>query len=442
MNSENRESLRVARPGRMTALMQAVSTGPKVLRIGVVRAGRVVEERILKQRAPVTIGWNEGSTFVIADPKAPVSLRLFEFTSGTYFLNTSAAMSGRVVTPEGPFDLGAARRIRLGDDARGKVVIGDVAFLFQFVTAPPAQPKPQLPVSIVRGNGIDWRTTVIAAFSFMVHFGAIGALYSDWFDRPVDYDIVVSNVLESMPPFVPMTEPETPVETTASESTQSTKGEPTKSKGTGENMPRSNVASLSNAIDRLQMSVLGVLSSSGATADVLRSGEVPTSLLDEAAKRNSGVGGPGLAVAVGGPLKPGASGPGFSTIGDTHAGGGGGTGTATVQKGPRGSIIAPPPDLRGAHVANAASVIAGLKGGFRRCYERALADDPDQTGRIDLSIKVGLGGEVQSVTATPRGNLSSLVVACVRGKAQGAQFEPPQGGLAIVQVPVSLVKQQ
>jgi hypothetical protein len=34
------------------------------------------------------------------------------------------------------------------------------------------------------------------------------------------------------------------------------------------------------------------------------------------------------------------------------------------------------------------------------------------------------------------------VVACVRGKAQAAQFESPQGGLAIVQVPVSLVKQQ
>jgi hypothetical protein len=105
-------------------------------------------------------------------------------------------------------------------------------------------------------------------------------------------------------------------------------------------------------------------------------------------------------------------------------------------------VTAPPPATKGAPISNAASVIAGLKGGFRRCYERALAENPDQEGRIDLSIKVGLGGEVQSVTATAQGNLSSSVVACVRGKAQAAQFEPPQGGLAIVQVPVSLVKQQ
>jgi hypothetical protein len=159
-----------------------------------------------------------------------------------------------------------------------------VAFLFQFVTAPPVQSRPQLPISIVRGNGIDWRTTVIAAFSFMVHFGAIGAVYSDWLDQPVDYEVVVSNVLESVQPFVPMAEPETPAETTAADSPQTTKGEPTKIKGGGPTRDTfRDVPSLSNAIDRFQMSVIGVLSSAGATADVLRSGEVPTGLLDDAA---------------------------------------------------------------------------------------------------------------------------------------------------------------
>jgi hypothetical protein len=426
----------------MTALMRAASTGPKALRIGVVRSGRVVEERILKHRAPVTIGWSEASTFVVADPKAPASLRLFEYADGAYFLNATAAMSGRVVTTEGAVELGAARRIRLSDDARGKIVVGDVVFLFQLVAVPPPQPRPQLPVSIVRGHGIDWRTTVIAAFSFMVHFGAIGSLYSDWFDRPVDYDVVVSNVIESMPPFVPMTELETPTDTTKSESTVGPTDKHTKTSGEGKSgSTEGRRVALSNAIDRLQMSILGVLSSSGATADVLRSGEVPTGLLDDAAKRNAGVGSPGFTIGFGGPLKPGAPGTGLSTIGDTHAGGGG-TGTTAVLKGPRGSVVAPPPDTKGAIVPNAASVVAGLKGGFRRCYERGLAENPDQEGRIALSLKVGPGGEVQSVVATPQGNLSSTVVACIRGRAQAAQFEPPQGGLAIVQVPVSLVKQQ
>ena len=55
------------RPGQMTAVMRAMATatGPKVLRIGLVQSGRVVEERIIKQRTTVTVGSNERATFVI-----------------------------------------------------------------------------------------------------------------------------------------------------------------------------------------------------------------------------------------------------------------------------------------------------------------------------------------------------------------------------------------
>jgi hypothetical protein len=432
----------------MTALMQALSTGPKVLRIGVVRTGRVVEERILKQRAAVGVGRSETNTFVVADPTAPAAFRLFEFSDGSYFLNTIDGMSGRVVTASGVTDLAVRedvprrKRIQLDDEARGKVVIGGTAFLFQFVTAPPVQPRPQLPISIVRGNGIDWRTTVIAAFSFMAHFAAIGAVYSDWFDSAVDYDIVVANVIESVP-YVPVADtPETPTETTSTsndapapdQGRQQKNGEHARTQESGQ-------AGLSNALDRVQMNILGVMSSSGATADVLRSGEVPTSTLDEAARRNAGVGSPGLAVAGAGPLKPGAAGPGLASISDTHGGGGEGGGTISAPKGPRGTVNAAPPDVKGAPIPNAGAVIASLRAGFRRCYERALAESPDTEGRIALSLKVGPGGEVQSVTATPQGNLSSQVVGCIRARAQSAQFDPPQGGLAVVQVPVSLVRQ-
>jgi hypothetical protein len=54
---------------------------------------------------------------------------------------------------------------------------------------------------------------------------------------------------------------------------------------------------------------------------------------------------------------------------------------------------------------------------------------------------VGPGGEVQSVAAVPSGNLPDSVVGCVKSRAQAAQFDPPQGGLAVIQVPVTFVKQ-
>src|SRR4030081_342577 len=55
------------RPGQMTAVMRAMqqTTGPKVLRIGLVAGGRILEERIVKQRTSVTVGPSEKSMFVV-----------------------------------------------------------------------------------------------------------------------------------------------------------------------------------------------------------------------------------------------------------------------------------------------------------------------------------------------------------------------------------------
>ncbi|HEY8943390.1 MAG TPA: energy transducer TonB, partial [Polyangiaceae bacterium] len=148
------------RPGQMTAVMRAVApTGPKVLRIGVVQGGRVIEERIVKQRGHVTVGPSEKNLFVVASSVVPSSFRLFELVGNDYHLNFLDGMQGRIALPTGISDLnvlkGQARRtsqgayqIRLTEDSRGKVVIGDTTFLFQFVAPPPVQPKPQLPVAV------------------------------------------------------------------------------------------------------------------------------------------------------------------------------------------------------------------------------------------------------------------------------------------------------
>ena len=60
---------------------------------------------------------------------------------------------------------------------------------------------------------------------------------------------------------------------------------------------------------------------------------------------------------------------------------------------------------------------------------------------VVMLIRVGPGGEVQSVTAVPAGNLPGSVVGCVKARASAAQFSPPEGGSAVVVVPVTFVKQ-
>ena len=99
------------RPGQMTAVMRAVAqaAGPKVLRIGLVQSGRVIEERVIKQRTHVTIGPSEKSMFVVPTPNIPPQFKLFELIGSDYYLNFLDGMSGRVALATGISDLGALR---------------------------------------------------------------------------------------------------------------------------------------------------------------------------------------------------------------------------------------------------------------------------------------------------------------------------------------------
>jgi len=198
------------RPGQMTAVMRAMAqaTGPKVLCIGLVQGGRVIEERIIKQRTTVTVGASEKAMFVIPSNAVPAQFKLFELVGGDYFLNFLDGMSGRVALATGITDISAlkgqakkvgnAYQVRLTDEARGKVVVGETTFLFQFVAPPPVQPRPQLPLAVKGGlaSQIDWNLTIIAAFSFMLHFGLIGAMYSDWMDPIVNEDMAIQGLID------------------------------------------------------------------------------------------------------------------------------------------------------------------------------------------------------------------------------------------------------
>jgi outer membrane biosynthesis protein TonB len=453
---------------------QAVSTGPKVLRIGLIQAGRIVEERIVKQRTSVTIGSSEKNLFVIAANELPTTFTLFEIDGSEYYLNFTRAMRGRVALAGGVSELAAligdgsrslgdgVYQVTLGEDSRGKVVIGDLTFLFQFVAPPPPSPRPQLPVSVTRGaSAVDWPTTVIAAFSFLVHFCAIGAMYSDWLDPVVDYDVNVNALVETiknLPAPPPVEEPEepAPAEEKPKEAPPKAaepapkpaeRATPAPSPGVREHVTKAQAAALSNELESLEMATLAALSGVGpATANVLRGGEVPTSTLDAAAASEAGVSGAGagglkLGGGGGGTIRPGAVGGGLASIGASGKTSGGGSGTVAAVKGPRGNASVGDATVAGGTVSDASRVVAQMRAGFRACYNRGLADNPDIEGKIALTIKVGPTGQVASVVASKTGNIPPDVLECVKARATSATFTPPQGGAAVIQVPVSFVKQ-
>lgn len=458
------------RPGQMTAVMRAVAAnaGPKVLRIGVVQGGRVAEERIIKQRTHVTVGASEKNMFVVSTQTLPPTFRLFELVGSDYHLNFLDGMSGRIALPTGISDLnmmkGQAKRnaqgayqVRLTEDSRGKVVIGDTTFLFQFVAPPPIQPKPQLPVAVLRGaSSMDWNTTIIAALSFLCHFMALGAIYSDWLDPIVDDEVSVAGLIDSLKNLPPPP----PVEEKPAEKPDETAKQPEKAaepakaaaapaapgpKGPAAPMSAKETAALSNELDKIDMAVLAFAGTGPATAGVLKSGEVPTGSLDQAAASAAAVGAGGGDLNIkgaGGAIRPGAAGGGLAGIGSTGrtTGTEGGGGVAKVE-GPKGNANVGGAAVSGGSVSNAARVVAGMRAGFRNCYQRGLSENPDASGSIRLTIRVGPGGEVAGVTPAPSGSLPASVISCVVARAQAAQFDPPEGGSAVIAVPVTFVKQ-
>lgn len=467
------------RPGQMTAVMRAMQvTGPKVLRIGLVQGGKVIEERVIKQRTHVTIGPSEKSMFVIPSKNIPPNFRLFELQGGEYFLNFLDGMTGRVALKTGISDLpalrGQAKRVALGniqmyqvqlsEDARGKVVVGETTFLFQFVAPPPVQPKPQLPVSVKAGlaSEIDWTTTIIAAFSFLLHFGAVGSIYSDWMDPVVDDEVDVAQLLESVKqlPPPPVEQPkevtDTPVSTAqaATEAPKSSPGGGGGPKGGGGpgagkgGVNDARAAQISNELNQLDMQMLGALNSTGgSTSSVLSSGDVPTGLLDASAASGTGVGrgsvaGLNFGNGSGGTVRPGAAGGGgLASIGNTGSSGPAAAGSATKVKGPVGNANIGGASVSGGSVSNASSVVAGMAAGFRRCYNKGLAEDPNMKGSVRITAKIGPNGEVLSASPSGGGGLSGTVVSCVAARVSSAQFAPPEGGGATVVIPVTFVSQ-
>lgn len=456
------------RPGQMTAVMRAVAlqAGPKVLRIGLVQGGRVVEERIIKQRTSVTIGASEKAMFVITSQAVGAQFKLFELVGTDYYLNFLDGMMGRVALQTGISDLtalkgqakrvGNAYQVRLTEEARGKVVVGDTTFLFQFVAPPPPQPRPQLPLAVKGGlaSQIDWNLTIIAAFSFLLHFGFIGAMYSDWLDPVVSDDVSLAGLIDQMK-NVPPPPVEVPVEATtasAAPTAAATAAQPSGGKpaGAGNQADKGKAsdkqaAAMSAAADQMQMQLLAAFGGSSAVQGALNRSDVATQDLSEAARSGAGINTAGgdlkMGSGGGGLVRPGQAGGGLAGIGVTGGGGTGGTaGTETKVKGPTGDAQIGKSEMS-VPVNNAERTVAGLRAKFKRCYDKGLQTDPTMSGAVTIVTKVSPNGEVASATGQNNTGLSADVVQCIQKAVQGANFDAPGGSGSTINIPVKFVQQ-
>jgi hypothetical protein len=83
-------------------------------------------------------------------------------------------------------------------------------------------------------------------------------------------------------------------------------------------------------------------------------------------------------------------------------------------------------EVEDARIANAERVVAGMKAGFRACYNRGLDSTPDAHGKARIVARVNGDGEVISATVEPTGILNEEINACLTRRVQSAKFDAPE----------------
>jgi TonB family protein len=446
---------------------QAQGPRTKILRIGIILGGKIVEERLIRNRETVTVGQSAKNTFAIPAEELPKHWPLFEVTKdGQYRVNFTGGMDARISDGGNVQALaqlkssGAAKPIQNGfalpvsDAARGKVMLGETTILFQFVMAPPLQPRPQLPQS-VRGrllDRIDPYMAVVLAFSLLVHGGAVAWIYRmDVPRKPAPDEIPdrFAKAIMAKPPEPPKQAegpktdetkpgPEEKKEPKEAGGDNETK-KPAKDPGGGNDGGDAEARAAQEASARGVIALIGTSNSGGQgrfndVTDGKNPGGDLQAGIDKARKEGQGVatngktgGTRGSATgSVGGGTGPGVSGP---------KGGDGGTGVKVGEE-KVGIVESKKPIVDDAGGLDAESVYKKIKaqyqGQVQKCYNDALKSNGGLKGRVDVTITIGTGG---NVTAAEVDGFDSGVDACIQAVARKWRFDKPPEGSATFQFP-------
>lgn len=467
------------RPGAMTMAMQAVPikrSGPRVLRIGLFRDKKIIEERIVRRRETISVGTAAKNHLIIKSGTLPAKLEsrfeLFQLVGDDYILNFTADMTGKVVLPGGVQKLehlretGAARnagthyQIKLADTSRGNIRMGDFTVFFEFVSAPPITPKPQLPAAVQRGfvKNIDWTFTTWIVFSYMLFFGFI--IYME------NADWEVGKGVQQVPDRLARLVFEAPVEPPAAAEEEVEEGTATKEEAEGKTPQKKPVKAEGKAAARAQEAagasvegrariaqeaaaqaeamLLGALGGEGgALGDVLAGGAVTGNAADVLAQAS------GVGVATkkdAGTLRTrsgGGSGQkaGLGSLKKTRgAGKAAKEGQAVKERVVRGNVgLHGGGDVGGSGEFDAALVQRQIKQRLKsitRCYESELRKNPSLAGKVTVTFTIQERGNVTNAKATENTTGSPSVADCVTRTISRFRFNPgPEGGSVTFRYP-------
>jgi hypothetical protein len=416
----------------------------RCLRVGLLLAGRLVEEKVLREGRDVTLGTGARCTFTVPSPGLPRRWRLFGWRGGRCRLHRMPAMHGKLALGESVAPLPPGGSTLLDPAMRGKVSIADLTVLFQLVTLPRLA-RPRLPPSI-RGSMftmIDRPFAMVLAACFVLQLAFVLQLRRlDW-PRDVEHltdDFKTVFVRRPLPP---------PPEALPGLATKPTKKTTDKKPtgGTPVHKPASRPSGDQHAqlvSDVHKMGILAVLTARGADGssaifDVLGRGGIDRAQ-EEALQGVNAVQFAGAESYLSARI-----GNGSGKVVDVRGLPAGGFGIAAADTGkreehkvPRIQADRPVVDAdSGGHLdANLlAREIRGRLGALRACYERSLKRNPSLAGKLLLRLTIAPAGTVSSVDLGSDSLDDPEMSACVRSSVQRWRFPPPEGGSLEVSFP-------
>jgi len=423
---------------------------PKVLRIGIVQNRQLVQERWIRHGETVTVGESTKNTFVLPPSQLPKRYQLFVFRGGRYALHFDQGVAGKISYRNAVMSLDQLRErgdavskgdgylLPLTERSRGKVMLGDITVLFQFVSPPP-EPLRQFNKGDFRPKFIDDDDPVFLGFlGLYTVLAAVFVLYVQSVDPPPLLkksevrERFAEILLDVEPPSeeeIVLPEPDGPGEEEELEPEEA-EPEDAEEKKPKEQMSAEEKAAreaeqkakmeqevMENSLMLQMIGTRGEANSGDVVADLLRDANSVGQDLDAAMRDVSGV-------DVGGRDDMGfqaGSGEGTDAaevgIQDLKKAGGG---SSAVAKGPKtkpkGEVKSGgDEDIIGGDAGKVKSFVRKYTPRVKTCYEQALNRNPALKGRVEV-VWIVAAGKVTSVEieSTPDGPLGDCIAKSIR----------------------------
>jgi hypothetical protein len=432
----------------------------RVLFIGIVQDGKVVQERPLGAGEDVTVGSSTKASFVVEDTGLGAEdFLLFACRDGQYRLRFNKEVKGRITSLGEKVELAKALKdgsaadeadgvvsIPLNDADKGKIKVGPVTLLFKFVDPPVVAPPPA-PI-----EKLDFRARLFfdeddPVFTRSLGFwSALAVIFAIWVRvtpaPPVDVEkmskrvITIAKIEKPAEVVAPVDEGQKPEEAkkdddaaAEAETKPDESKTPDKPKNEVDRAARIEQAKseLSNdaMFAALNASAIGVLGVGKGTTTGHVSGDLSAQL--SKAQASGGSGGDGTALKTG---TVGGSGDGAPRdIGQVQQGK---AGNADLGTAPTIKTSVKTEDLDvgdGVDATDVGKVVRANQGSLKWCYDNALKANPTLAGKIVIRWEIA-GGAASEVDIVDNTTGDSAFGDCVLKKVRRWQFASVADGEA------------